>query len=82
MVPDLGVDGAASDRTVSTASVAFDCVHEPVTYPFTTPVLNAERRCVRKLSCARDNSSIDACKRVHVRTVSRGLHISSVQLNA
>lgn len=78
MASGLGNDGAASERIISTVSAAFDCVHEPVTYPFTMLLLTAERTCVRKLSCELHRSNTEAYKQVQLRIVSMGLNISSV----
>ena len=75
-VVSLQNDAAMSDRTTSTASAASDCVHEPVTYPFTMLFLTAERTCVCKLSCVLRRSNTEACKQIHLRIVSMGLNIS------
>ncbi len=47
MVPGLRIGTVMSDQTVSTVSAEFDCVHEPVTYPFTMLFLSAERTCMQ-----------------------------------
>ena len=77
MVPSLGNGAAMSDETTSAASIVLECLHEPVTYPFTMPLLTAERTCVCKLSCVLRRSNTEACKQIHLRIVSMGLNITT-----